>query len=157
MKATNMSLIIRLKDVVEAIGQADEEQRAFLNIGTGRIVTFSRDALDAAELGSAVRAGEEAMVREAGVALNSGDYRELPDQFDIDDCSIMRRFCQTVENDELRRGLLRSIQGRGASMRIRSTAEAFGVSEAWSAFRDKALRAIAIDWLEKQEISYAGE
>ncbi|TNJ38958.1 hypothetical protein FGF66_06760 [Chlorobaculum thiosulfatiphilum] len=157
MRETSMEPIICLKDVIGEIARGNEEQRAFLNIGTGRIVTFSRDSLDAAELGSAVRAGEEAMVREAGVALNSGDYRELPDQFDIDDCSIMRRFCQTVENDELRRGLLRSIQGRGASMRIRSTVEAFGVAEAWSAFRDKALRAIAIDWLEKQEISYAGE
>ncbi|UWX57047.1 UPF0158 family protein [Chlorobaculum sp. MV4-Y] len=152
-----MSVVIRLKDVVDAIGRTDEERRAFLNIRTGRIVTFSRDALDAVELGSAVRAGEEAMVREAGEALLSGDYRELPDQFDIDDCSILRRFCQTVENDELRRGLLRSLQGRGASMRIRSTVDAFGVVDGWTAFRNEALRAIAIDWLGNLGITYSGE
>lgn len=152
-----MGLIIRLKNVVEAISLADEERRAFLNIGTGRVVTFSRDALDAAELGSAVWAAEESMVREAGAALFSGDYRELPDQFDIDDCSIMRRFCQTVENDEVRRGLLRGIQGRGASMRIRSMVDAFGVVEEWSAFRAEALQAIAIDWLESHGIAFSGE
>jgi len=157
MNSTNMNFVIRLKDVVDAIDQPDEERRAFLNIRTGRIVTFSRDALDAVELGSAVRAREEALVREAGEALLSGDYRELPDQFDINDCSIMRRFCQTVENDELRRGLLRSIQGRGASMRIRSTVDAFGVVEAWSAFRNEALQAIAIDWLGNLGIAYSGE
>jgi hypothetical protein len=157
MKATNMGLIIRLQDVVDAIGRADEERRSFLNIRTGQIVTFDREVLDAAESGSAVTDDGDAMAREAAAALLSGDYRELPDRFDIDECSIMRRFCQTVENDELRRGLLRSIQGRGASMRIRSTVDAFGIVEEWSAFRNEALRAIAIDWLENHGIAFSGE
>lgn len=152
-----MGLIIRLQEVVDAIGRADEERRAFLNVRTGRIVIFDREVLDAAESGSAVTDDGDAMAREAGEALLSGDYRELPDRFDLDECSIMRRFCQTVENDELRRGLLRSIQGRGASMRIGHAAEAFGVAEAWTAFRGDALLAIAIDWLESHGIAFSGE
>ena len=140
-----MEPIIRLKDIIEEIGRANEERRAFLNIRSGSIVTLSTAAADPATGG------------DAGVALACDDYRELPDQFDIDECSIMRRFCQTVENDELRRGLLRSIQGRGASMRITSAVEAFGIAEEWSAFRNKALKDIAIEWLEKHELdSYPG-
>lgn len=140
-----MEASIHLKDVVEEIGRINEERRVFLNIRTGEFVTLSTEAAEAATGG------------DSGAAFACDDYRELPDQFDINECSIMRRFCQTVENDELRRGLLRSIQGRGASMRIRSTVDAFGVAEEWNAFRNEALQEVAIDWLESHGIAYNGE
>ncbi|ACF11023.1 conserved hypothetical protein [Chlorobaculum parvum NCIB 8327] len=147
---TNMTPIIRLKDVIEGIHAIDDEVRGFLNVRTGRVVMLSVDDLDAAANGSP----ENAMAQEV---LRSSDYRELPDQFEVDDYSIMQQFCETVDDDPLRRGLLRSMQGRGASMRIRHTVHEYGVEEAWSAFRKEALRPIAIEWLEKHELdSYPG-
>jgi len=149
-----MAPIIRLEEVVAATGKLSEEERAFLHVGTGRIVMFERDVLDAAESVGSAQAGVETMAREV---LRSDDYRELPDRFDIDDYSIMQRFCRTVDDDALRRGLMRSIQGRGASMRISHTAREYGVEESWAAFRNEALRAIAIDWLKREGIAYASE
>jgi hypothetical protein len=149
---TTMEPIISLTAIIDAIHGIDEEISGFLNVRTGRVVMISADVLDAAELDGPP--AEEAMVRAAREVLCSDEFRALPDQFDIDDYSIMQSFCQTVDDDALRCGLLRSIQGRGASMRIRHTVREYGMEVAWSGFRKESLRRIAIEWMERNGVTY---
>lgn len=122
-----------------------EDARVLLNIRTGRFMTLSCEAVDLAK------------GNEAGALHSSDDFRELPDQFDIKEHALMQRFCNTVADEELRGGLLRSLQGRGASMRIRSTVHSYGVAEEWSAFRKEAFREIAIEWLDKHGVAWSEE
>lgn len=135
-----MQPVISLRAFVDEMDGVSEEARVFLDIRTGRFMTRSCEAEDA-----------------AGALHFSDDLRELPDQFDIQEHALMQRFCNTLADEALRRGLLRSLQGRGASMRIRSTVHSYGVAEEWSAYRKEAFREIAIEWLEKHGVAWSDE
>lgn len=141
-----MQPVIFLNDFVEQLDMVSEEQRVFLNIRTGSFVMISSDDMMAAEVTSGEKTGEY---------LISDDFRELPDRYDLHEHAIMQRFCHTITDDELRRGLLRSLQGRGASMRIMNTVHQFGIEEKWSAFRNGEFREIAAQWLEKHGVAFA--
>jgi len=155
-----MPQVIRLDEFIEEIDRVSEEVRVYLNIQTGRFTSLSGEAVSAAEAlkrGKSVPAWQKSMVQDAVAVLSSDDYRELPDQFDVHEYAIMQRFCNTVADDELRHRLMRSLQGRGASMRIRSTVQQYGMEVAWSGFRKEALRGIAIEWLEQNGVAYTDE
>jgi hypothetical protein len=70
---------------------------------------------------------------------------------------MMRGFCRDVESDRKREALLDSIQGRGAFRRFKDTAASLGLIESWYAYREKAFRELAVEWLEENKIPYTME
>lgn len=142
-----MPPVICLNEFVDAMDRITEQNRMFLNIRTGQFVMHSCDDMMASENTKATKAGQE---------MNSDDFRELPDQFDRHDYAIMQRFCHSIADNELRLGLLRRMQGRGASMRIMNMVHDFGILKEWTAFRNEAFRKIASEWLTKHEVPFTG-
>ena len=51
--------------------------------------------------------------------------------------------------------LERALHGRGAFRMFKDTVHRLGLQDAWYAFRDRALREIAIDWCEANGIEWA--
>ncbi len=82
----------------------------------------------------------------ASDVLFTDDYLPLPSQYDIHEYEIMKRFCYTIEDDELRDRLLYGISGRGAFRIFKDTIYEYGITENWFEYRYQAFREIAIDW-----------
>ena len=93
--------------------------------------------------------------------LRSTDYEEedlirLPDRREVDDYGNMRRFIETVKDDNVREWLGNAIVGRGAFRMFRATLERFHMQELWYDYRDRCHRVTAMDWCEDNGIEYEG-
>ena len=93
-------------------------------------------------------------IRIAGEIIETDHYLPLPDRFEINEYRIMERFCDSVNDDDIRDDLCNAIRGRGAFRRFKDRVHAYGMAEVWYRYRDAALREIALAWCEEHRIPY---
>jgi hypothetical protein len=152
--------IIKLKDFINEMEVFGDEFKAFLNIRTGEFVTLSEEDLSAAEEGAYPEMEswqDPDFLQKAIDVLTSEDFKSLPDKFEIHEYAIMRNFCYSVEEDELRGRLLNAIHGRGAFRYFKDLVFEHGIRDDWFSFREQAFKEIAIAWLESNELEYLDE
>ena len=151
-----MPLPVFLREVVDQFDALNDDWVAYLNRKTGELSTvteqdhFDLETEDPDDLPDWQRE-ELPSLREV---VDSDDWLELPDSFEIHGYSIMERFCRSIEDDESRRELLDAISGPGAFRHFKSTVRRMGIEDRWYRYRDQALARIARDWLEANEIPY---
>jgi len=154
-----MKPVVKLNDVVQEMHLLSDEHRAFLNVETGELITLSIDDLSTAENEDSLEdmpEWQQDMIRMAQDVLFTDKYQELPSQFDIHEYAIMKRFCFSVMDDELRERLLNSISGRGAFRRFKDQIYEYGIENDWYAYREAEFKQIATGWLKRQNILYEG-
>ncbi len=69
----------------------------------------------------------------------------------------MEDFCYSLENPRLRDDMVSRIRGSGAFRCFKDGIHYHGIQEDWYRFRQQALEAIAIEWLESNNIAYTRE
>jgi hypothetical protein len=67
---------------------------------------------------------------------------------------IMQDFANSVESPKIRGELLNAIRGAGAFRNFKYALRVHRIEPAWFAFRTDALRQIAIDWCEENDIPW---
>ena len=151
-----MSVVLSLRDIVEAIELQSNEGAAYLNPETGEIVQVSEEEIALVEDGVAdedlPQWQREAMpkIREA---LESDRFLVLPDRFEVHEWAIMERFSQE-QNPHAQQALAGAIHGSGAFRHFRGAVERFGLLDAWYRYRAEAIEQIARDWLEEHKLAY---
>ena len=153
-----MAVVVSLKDVVDAIDLPNNEWISYLNPKTGEIVTVTDEdrhlvedeGLDEQDLPDWQRESLP-KIREA---LESGDFVELPNQFEIHEWAIMERFSSGQASAARREELLDTIHGAGAFRSFRSAIRRLGIEDEWFQFRQSAFEEIAKDWLEAHDVSF---
>jgi len=81
-------------------------------------------------------------------------FIELPSKLDVNEWTIMEEFSESVKSPRIREELRDAIHGAGAFRQFRSTIRRHHIEKDWYAFRDNALREIAIEWCEENGISW---
>jgi len=155
-----MSPIIKIRVMIQEMDGLSDNFKAFLNIRTGEFVTLSDEDMMAAEEGEPLDDHpdwQQEMIQEAKDVLFTDDYLALPTQYDIHEYEIMKNFCYTVEDDELRDRLLYRISGRGAFRIFKDTIYEHEITDDWYEYRYQAFKEIAKKWLESHNITYTGE
>jgi hypothetical protein len=159
-----MAPIISLQAVVDELDILSDETYAYLNPGTGELVTIRRediaiveDSDNLEEVIAAYPAWQHDLIRKTKEVLDSADYLPLPSTFDIHEYAIMERFCYSIADEELSEELLDHIRGRGAFRRFKDAIHRHGGTDAWYRFRQAALEEIAVAWLEARSIPYTRE
>ncbi len=153
-----MPATARLKDIVEALEMLDDESSSFLDRDTGQVETVSRDLLREAE----ESAGDEEpdhlptwQKQEWEIAkqiLSTDRFQKLPSKFEVHDWAIVQDFAGSVQSDRIREDLLHAIHGAGAFRNFKDSLRRHGIEPAWLRFRAEALRQIALDWCEANQI-----
>ncbi len=82
------------------------------------------------------------------------DYFPLPDKFDMNEHSMMKRFLNRVNDVDSARQLDDVIGGRGNFRKFKALAEDLGLIDQWVGFRTVWYKDIAIGWCEKHHLSY---
>ncbi|MBP7961544.1 MAG: hypothetical protein KA003_06200 [Caldilineaceae bacterium] len=82
------------------------------------------------------------------------DMLELPTKFEIDEDTIMERFCLSVEPDWLADDLLGKIRGKDAFRRFKDAIHRHGIADDWYAYRQGAFEEIAVGWLAENGIAF---
>ena len=150
-----MPLPVQLKEVIEALEPFNDEWHAYINRETGEVVAFSDEQ-------AMMAAGDEEdlpdwfaefapKVRGVG---SSETYSELPGRYAFHEYSVMERFASERADVNQRERLLGAIQGRGAFGRFKRLLWQEGIEDQWFAYRDEAIRVLAVEFLEAEGIPF---
>jgi len=152
-----MLTTVRLDDIVEALEMQFDESASYLDLDTGQVVTVSKDLLRAAEDPGDEEPDLPTWQRDeweiAKRIVSTDRFRELPTKFDVHEWAIMQDFSRSLQSDSIREDLLRAIHGAGAFRNFKDTVRRHGIDSAWFAFRTEALRQIARNWCEENQIA----
>lgn len=149
---------VNLTDVIEALELLPESWSAYANRLTGEVVSISDDAFEGHE---ALQVGDELygeadqeMIALVGEILKSNDFAELPNKFDLDEWSMMRDFCNLIDDSGKQKKLFAAIHGNGAFRRFKNFISENGLQEDWFEFQNNCIEEIAIQWLDTEKIPW---
>lgn len=154
-------MAVIIKDLVDGMDMQMDEYRQFLNKETGVVVSVSNEASSIAEdseedddFSQYPDWQREAIQEALDIDLNWENYIELPDKWEVNEYHIMERFCSSLDNEKIVEILYSAISGKGAFRRFKDTVQRYGIEKNWYSYREEALKKIAIDWCERNNISY---
>jgi len=131
---------------------------AYLDRRTGEIITISDEEFRAAEEGDPLEDYPEWQrdnIRIAGEFLaNEDDYFALPTKYDLNEYQIMEEFVLSLKDRRASELLYTSIKGKGAFRRFKDTLHRLQLADEWYVYRDAALRQVAIDWCESNQVQF---
>lgn len=136
---------ITVKEIAEKLEECMEGWEQFFNKETGEFVALSN--------GMYVESDEEL----AEVIENSCSYVRLPNQYDIHEWRIMEEFALTMASETKQNRLLRALHGKKAYRRFKDEIINMGEDQAYYDYRFQAFCRIAQEWLEVNQIPYAGK
>ncbi len=155
-----MTITVRLQAVVDEMETAMEEMTAYIHRTSGELLTIGNEYLECAEDGTDDLYDtdwQQEMLADAGRIVADDAFIPLPDQYEIHEYDIMRRFCLQMEEDAIRNNLLAAISGKGAFRHFKDRIDDLNIREDWFAFKNTALKTIAADFLEQHEIAFVDE
>ena len=153
-----MVLRVKLDDIIEGLECQSEESHSYLDKRTGKVILISDEELCTAENDEPIEDFPDWQHDQFKIAkeilAETGDYIELPSQFDIHKYSIMERFCLSIDDSEISDTLYSLIKGSGAFQRFKNAIHKFDISDDWYKYRDNALKEIAIEWCQENGIEF---
>ena len=152
-----MSVVVSLDEIVDAMEAASDECEAYLDPESGEIVTVTgddRSLLEEDEDPVSMPPWQRDMVARIRAALETDRYLPLPDQFEIDEWSMMDRFAQSRPGSAHADQLLDAIHGKGAYRQFRAAIDHHNLTDEWRRFRDEEFRTIARQWLNSHGLSH---
>ena len=155
-----MTVRVKLDDIMDCLECQSNESSAFLDKKTGKVVLINDYEMRAAEDDEPIEDFPEwqqelvRIAKEKEIVAETGDYIQLPTQFDIHEYSIMEDFCLSLQDAKMRDNLYSLIKGSGAFRRFKDTVHEYGIADDWYKYRDNALREIAIEWCQENGIEF---
>jgi len=153
-----MSIRVKISDIIDGIESQSDECSSYLNKKTGEVVLISDYEMRAAGEDDPIDDfpdWEQDQVRIArDIISETGDYILLPTRFDVDEYHMMESFCLSLADPKMRDTLCDLIHGSGAFRRFKDAVFHYGVEGQWHAYRDNALKEIAVDWCRENDIEF---
>jgi hypothetical protein len=153
-----MGFPVKLSDIIEAIEFQMDESSAYLNIKTGEVVTVTQQDFEAAENQDALDEYPEWQHESIKTAQEILDHEEdfigLPTKYDVHEYQIMERFILSIKDREISDALYRAIKGKGAFRRFKDDIFRFDIADEWYKYREDAIKQVAIDWCELNQIKF---
>ncbi|PYS70149.1 MAG: hypothetical protein DMF73_13475, partial [Acidobacteria bacterium] len=110
-----MTLTVKLSEIVEALDSATEELAYYLDKRTGEIILVTDEDMQAAEDDELISEypdwQRESILKAREVLRDPDHFLQLPDQFDIHEYQIMEDFCIQFEDRDIGQELHRLIKG----------------------------------------------
>jgi len=152
-----MPLPVRLQAVVDEMDMGGDDWTAYINRKTGELTAFPGDverALEEDEVPAGLQDWEAEQLEDCRRVVSDEDFIALPSKFDIHEYAIMERFCLSLDDEPMSDRLLDAIRGRGAFRRFKDEVYRLGIREDWFHYRNDALKRIAADFLEANDVPY---
>ena len=153
-----MAIRVKLNDIIEGLEFQSDERHSFLDKRTGEVVSISDEEMQAAEDDEPIEDfpdWQQDLVRIAKEIVDeTRDYIDLPTKFDIDEYRIMEKFCLSLNDSEMSDTLYSSIKGSGAFRRFKDAINEYDIADDWYKYRNDALKEIAIEWCQDNDIEF---
>lgn len=154
-----MSVPVKLSDIIDGMDMQMDESSTYLDKDTGEVSFFTdeeiRTAADDDTLDNPSQ-WERESIQKARKFLYDKDasFVSLPTKFDIHEYRIMEKFCYFVDDEDISDSLSRAIRGSGAFRRFKDGVYRFDIQDDWYKYRAEALKKIAIEWCEDNDVEY---
>jgi hypothetical protein len=149
---------VHLNDVIDVLEMQCNESISYLDVDAGQVVTISEDLLREAEEpgdeGPDLPDWQKDEWEIAKRIVSTDRFIPLPTKFDVHEWGIMLEFSRAAESESIRDDLLRAIHGAGAFRNFKDSVRRLGMESAWFAFRAEALKRIALQWCEENQIAW---
>ena len=148
---------VKISIIVEGLQMVGDEHAVFYNTQDGEVYRISEEEMIAAEDGCRLEDfpdWQQENIEIAQRVLGENGFIELPSKFDIHEYRIMERFCLDMDDPEISAHLQSAIKGKGAFGRFKWACDRFGILEQWYAYKDDALRDIAVSWCIDHDLEY---
>ncbi len=151
-----MSLPIKLKDVLDALIYTEDDCTTYINKVTGEIATISDEESNYAHEEIDQTSPEWIIAGRVRVkqVLESEDFLEMPSKFDLHEESMMKNFCNTIEKEDVKNYLLKTLGSSSAAENFSQYVEKFDLHKQWITYRDNSIKDIAIKFLQEKSIPY---
>jgi hypothetical protein len=152
-------MAVKLSAIIDGLECQGEETESYLDRVTGEVLTVSQETLRAVEDEEDLDDSPDWQQEEIENARRISDdqderFVQLPTKWDIHEYSIMERFIETVRDESAANALYRAIKGRGAFRYFKDTLDDLGIREQWFAYRNQALKEMAVEWCNDNQIEY---
>ncbi len=147
----------KLKEIIGGMDDQNDELYFYLNKKTGEVVMVSSEEMRAAEDEEPIEdypKWQQEIIKIAIEIVNTDDYIELPDRYEIHEYEMMENFCLSIEDNKIRGSLFDAIRGKGAFRRFKDKAYKYDILENYHEFKNLALKEIAIEWCNENNIKY---
>lgn len=153
-----MAIRIKLTDIIDALESQSFDVWAFLDKNTGEIMLIGekeKKLVEETELIEDVPEWQkEAIKFMQDVMSQSKNCIALPTKFDIHEYGMMRKFCADIEDEQICDIFEILIQGGGAFGRFKNAITEYEMEKDWYAYRTNALKEIAVEWCEENNIEF---
>jgi len=154
---------IRLFELVSQMEIQMDEMPVYFNQETGEFVFVEERFFGDIEDGMTKEDYSQDWQKEAyeqakDVMVSTSDkYLRIPSNFDIHEWEIMKDFCYTIDDENIRGDLLNAIHGRGAFRMFKDKIIHYGIRQDWFDFRKEQFAEIARRWCESHDLEYVEE
>jgi hypothetical protein len=156
-----MGFPVKLNRTIEAIEFQTDESTAYLDKKTGDVIVIMEDEFNAAENQEPLEEYPEWQrnnIKKAREIIDrEEDFLSLPTKYDIHEYRIIEDFCHSLIDSGISETLFKTIHGKGAFRRFRDAIQRLKMDDEWYKYRNGAIRQIAIDWCEANDITYSDD
>jgi len=153
-----MNKKVKLSEITSALESSTTEFFFYLHKKTGKVVMVADTEMEAAEDNEPREIlyewQRESMETARDILENEEDYLELPSQFEFHEYRVMEKFCLSIEDEALSDKLYYTIKGSGAFRRFKDAIHRLGIASDWYECRERALKKVAIEWCEANNVEY---
>ena len=153
-----MNIKVKLDDITNALEFQSEEGGVYLDKSTGQVVILSEEDFYAAREGNPIEDYPDwqhnHILFARRVENEDVNLIALPSKFDIHEYHIMEEYCYSIEDEDVSSELSHSLKGSGAFRRFKDTIHRLNVENDWYAYRENALKNIAIEWCKENKVEY---
>jgi hypothetical protein len=136
----NMNTPVNLNAILQALEMATDEATSYLNKKTGEVEFVQNDFMRAAEENKKppewYGEWERDQFKLAQEILASDNYLSLPSKWDVHEWDIMREFCESLDDEEMRDDLLDAIHGSGAFRMFKDRIHRYNIQNDWYRYRN---------------------
>lgn len=154
----------KLSELIDALNFQAEDNPAYFDRQTGKIIYISREVLEAVESGDQAALDDlsdwQRKELDLANALAADDGRRFiapPDKFEFHEYRHMEAFIGTVNDPAVAEELRRAIKGRGAFRYFKDTLYRRGLEKQWFQYRDDAQRRFVIEWCDANQVDYEND
>lgn len=158
-----MPLPVSLQKVIDEMDSQNEMITAYINRKTGELTIVTEELemelewVESEEYDTKMEDLSDWLQKalpKIKEAIHSEDFITLPSPYEIHEYAIMRDFCHTVEDPDIKKELLMGIDGRGAFRMFKDLIFRHNIRDDWFDYKNEALKKIAINFLDEREIPY---
>lgn len=156
-----MKIKVKLDDIITGMEFQTDQMSSYLNQETGEVSTVMEQEFRYVEeeddsLISMYGLVEECIEKARDILMDDkgNKYIALPSKFEIHEWEIMKQFCLSVDDKDVSESLMNAIHGKGAFRYFKDSIRRYGIDDQWYTFRDDAIKKIAIEWCETNNIEY---